>query len=319
MGGMHHLSDASIVAAVVNGGGMGYITARSFNTLEAFDKELRKCRELTQGKSFGVNLTITKRAEYNRDVPAWIDIALENGVKFFESAGSSPEEWISRIHQGGGILMHKCPSVRHAMTAERIGADVIALVGLEEGGHPGANKLSAFVNGAYALQKIKKPLVIGGGIGCGEQIAAALMLGADAVVMGTRFMIASEIWAHDALKQRIMESDEHSSVTVLGSINETWRVMLNDTSREVQRLEDEGARKHADFGDLILSSRTKEQVYIGGNVENGMVSLGPACGFADRIEPAAEIISRLIADAARASRHFSTRLVERAPSFLQSN
>lgn len=308
LGGMHHLSDAAIVAAAVNAGAMGFITARSSETPEAFRSELRKCRELTGGRPFGVNLTISKRPAYNHYVAEWLGIALEEGVRHFETAGSSPQEWIRPIHDAGGLIMHKCPSVRHALSAERLGVDVIGLVGMEEGGHPGANKLSAFVHGAFALRQLKVPLVLGGGIGSGEQLAAALALGADAVVMGTRFMVASEIWAHDALKQRIVEADEHSSTTVLGTMNETWRVLYNETARKVQELENGGARRHEEYGDLILSSRTRQRVYIEGQVEEGMVSLGPACGFADRIEPAGEIIRRLMRDAERAARGLAGRM-----------
>lgn len=314
LGGMHHLSDAAIVAAAVNAGAMGYITARSFETPEAFRKELRKCRELTGGRPFGVNLTISKRPAYNRYVAEWLDIALEEGVKHFETAGSSPRDWIEPIHAAGALLMHKCPSVRHALSAERLGVDVIGLVGMEEGGHPGANKLSAFVHGAYALRSLSIPLVLGGGIGSGEQLAAALALGADAVVMGSRFMVAEEIWAHPAIKQRIVESDEHSSTTVLGTMGETWRVLLNDTARKVQELENAGARTHEEFGDLILSSRTRQRVYIEGKVEEGMVSLGPACGFADRIEPAGDIVRRLMEDAERAARKMVARMREDSPA-----
>ena len=122
---------------------------------------------------------------------------------------------------------------------------------MEEGGHPGANPLSTFVNGAYALDKIHIPLVIGGGIGNGRQIAAALALGADGVVMGSRFMVASEIVAHEALKQRIVDADADCSTAILASLGDTWRVLANQAAREVQRLEAAGARQHSDFGDLI--------------------------------------------------------------------
>ena len=305
LGGMHHLGQSGLVAAVVNAGAMGFITPRSFDSLDEYRRDLRRCRALTDGRAFGVNLTISRRPGWNRDAPAWIDIALEEGVRHFESAGTSPEEFVESIHRGGAILIHKCPSVRHALTAERIGVDAVALVGMEEGGHPGANQLPTFVNGAAALQRVKIPLVLGGGIGCGGQIAAALAMGAQGVVMGSRFMVASEADVHDALKRRIVELDEHCSTTVLASLNNTWRVMVNETAREVQRLEAAGARSHEAFGDLILSSRTRERVYRGGQVEEGIVSLGPAGGFADAIEPAGVIVGRLMAEAADAAAAFA--------------
>jgi nitronate monooxygenase len=297
LGGMHWLGRADLVAAVARAGCMGFITPRSFDTLDDYRANLRRCRDLAGGQPFGVNLTISRRPGFNRDVDAWIAIALEEGVRHFESAGTAPDEVIGPVHAGGGVLIHKCPSVRHALTAQRLGVDAVALVGLEEGGHPGANQLSTFVNGAVALQRLEIPVVLGGGIGCGAQIAAALAMGAEGVVMGSRFMVASEAEVHQALKERIVALDEHGSVAILGSLKDTWRVMANETALEVQRLEQAGARRHQDFGDLILSSRTVERVYRQGRVEEGIVSLGPAGGFADAVEPAGRIVQRLIAEA----------------------
>ncbi|MBE0592633.1 MAG: nitronate monooxygenase [Gemmatimonadales bacterium] len=304
LGGMHHLGRSGLVAAVVRAGAMGFITPRSFDSLDEYREDLRRCHRLTHERPFGVNLTISRRPGFNADVPAWIDIALEEGVRHFESAGTSPEEIIGPIHAGGGILLHKCPSVRHALTAERLGVDAVGLVGLEEGGHPGSNQLSAFVNGAVALQRLRIPLVIGGGIGCGAQIVAALAMGAEGVVMGSRFMVATEVEVHEALKQRIVSLDEHCSISILGTLNDTWRVMANETAREVQRMEAAGARSHREFGDLILSSRTRERVYRGGDVEGGIVSLGPAGGFADAIESASTIVERLMEEAHEAASRF---------------
>lgn len=316
LGGMHHLGRSGVVAAVVNAGAMGFITPRSFHSLDAYRDDLRRCRDLTGGKPFGVNLTISRRVDYNRDAAAWIQIALEEGVRHFESAGTSPESLVAPVHAGGAVLIHKCPSVRHALTAERLGVDAVGLVGLEEGGHPGANQLSTFVNGAVALQRLRVPVVVGGGIGCGRQITAAMALGAEGVVMGSRFMVASEVEAHAALKQRIVDLDEHGSIAILGTLNDTWRVMANATAREVQRLEAAGARRHQDFGDLILSSRTVDKVYQQGLVDEGIVSLGPAGGFADAIEPAGDIVRRLMAEAAQALGTLQARLAPAASPAL---
>jgi NAD(P)H-dependent flavin oxidoreductase YrpB (nitropropane dioxygenase family) len=310
LGGMHHLGQSDIVAAVVRAGAMGFITARSFDGLDDFRADLRRCRALTDGQPFGVNLTLSRRPGANQQVSAWIEIALQEGVRHFESAGDSPEPFVDAIHRGGALLMHKCPSVRHALNAARLGVDAIALVGCEEGGHPGANPLSAFVNGAFALEEIRLPLVLGGGIGSGRQIAAALALGADGVVMGSRFLVAREVRAHEALKRRIVEIGPEGSTAILGSIGDTWRVLDNAAAREVRRLECEGARTHAAFGDLILSSRTRQRVYIEGDVEGGIVSFGPGGAFADRIEPAGQIVQRLVRDAAQAAGAFRRVLVQ---------
>jgi len=273
-------------------------------------QDLQRCRALTDGQAFGVNLTLSRRPGANAQVQSWIETALEEGVRHFESAGDSPEPYIEAIHRGGALLMHKCPSVRHAQNAQRLGVDAIALVGCEEGGHPGANPLSAFVNGAFALEQIRLPLVLGGGIGSGRQIAAALALGADGVVMGSRFLVAREVRAHQALKQRIVETGPEGSIAILGSIGDTWRVLHNDAARAVRQREAEGARSHAEFGDLILSSRTRQRVYVDGDVEGGIVSFGPAGAFADEIVPAGRIVERLMRDAVQAAGAFNRSVVE---------
>jgi NADH:quinone reductase (non-electrogenic) len=308
LGGMHHLGRSGIVAAVVNSGGMGFITPRSFDSLTEYRQDLRRCQALTQGRPFGVNLTISRRPDFNRDTLAWIDIALEEGVRHFESAGTSPDEIVDVIHAGAGVLIHKCPSVRHALSAENLGVDAVALVGLEEGGHPGANQLPTFVNGAVALSRLSVPVVLGGGIGCGQQIAAALAMGAEGVVMGSRFMVASEVQMHVAVKERIVALDEHGSITILSTLNDTWRVMANKTAREVQRLEAAGARRHEDFGDLILSVRTRDRVYRDGHVDDGIVSLSPAAVFAKAIEPAGVIVNRLMTETQQAVDSLNRRL-----------
>jgi NADH:quinone reductase (non-electrogenic) len=314
LGGMHHLGQSGLVAGVVNAGSMGFITPRSFDSHNEFRQDLRACQALTGGQPCGVNLTISRRPDFNRDVQDWINIAFEEGVRIFESAGSAPDDLIGPIHEGGGVLIHKCPSVRHALTAERLGVDVVAIVGCEEGGHPGMNELSTFVNATAALDALSLPIVFGGGIGTGRQIAAAIALGADGVVMGSRFMVSSEAAMHHAVKEHIVGLDPNCSMTILTTLKDTWRVMINGLALEVRRREEDGARSHQDFGDLILSSRTRERVYSAGDIDGGIVSIGPAGGFADRVEPAASIVDRLMADAAEATGRFASTWSSNAKS-----
>lgn len=297
MGGMMYLSDASSVSAVVNAGAMGFITARSFATVETFRDELRKCRDLTQGRPFGVNLTLSRRIGFGHEIAELLDAALDEGVRLFETAGVLPDEIIFPVHDAGGKLLHKCPRIRHALAAERLGVDAVVLVGMDEGGHPGRNELSSFTQAAYAIDRVRIPLVVGGGIGHGRQIAAALTMGADGVVIGSRLTVAKEITAHENYKRRIVEVDEDCSTTALSTLGDTWRVLINDTVREVQRLEAQGATRHEDFGDLIRGHVAKEHCYTTGDWQRGMVSISSAAGFADAIEPAAAIIERLIRDA----------------------
>ena len=300
-GGLMWLADAPYVAAVVNAGGMGFITSRSFTAPEAFRTELVRCRALTGGKPFGVNLSTSRHGAVA--LMEYLDIALAEGVRHFETAGRAPaDDLIAAIRAAGAVVIHKVPLLRHALTAERLGVDAVALVGMECGGHPGVNTdMPAMLGGAIAAERLRVPYAIGGGIGTGRQLLAALAVGADAVVIGTRFIAAAEVTAHSAYKQRIVAAGEDDSLVAFAS-NQTlggaWRVLANETAREVRRREAAGARDYADFAPLIAGTLSREAAYQGGDAEQGMLSMGPAACFVDRIEPIATIMDRLMAEAA---------------------
>ena len=300
-GGLMWLSDASYVAGIVNAGGMGFMTSRSFATLDAFQAEMEACAALTDGRPFGVNLSTSRHASV--PLEAYLRAALDHGVRFFETSGRAPaDELIAAIHAAGGVVIHKVPLVRHALTAERLGVDAVTIVGSECGGHPGINtEVPAMLGGAIAASSLRIPFAVGGGIGTGRQLLAALALGAEAVVMGTRFLAAQEVTAHDACKQRIVAADEASSVVAFAgnaALGGAWRVMDNDTVREVQRREAAGLRHYSEFSDLLAGSLTAERCYRQGDTEVGMVSMGPAACFVQRIEPMRDIVNDIMAEAA---------------------
>lgn len=304
LGGMMWLSDASLAAAMVRAGGMGFITARSSSTNEQFRRQLHTCRDLTGGLPFGVNLTLSRRMQHNDIMLERLHIAIEEGVRIFETAGLPPTSLMPIFHRASAVIIHKCAHVRHAVAAQKLGVDAVTLVGMEEGGHPGSNALPTFLNGAYALEQLHVPLVLGGGIGHGRQIAAALALGADAVLMGSIFTLAQEVPAHEAYKQRVVATDQHGTCAVLGSLGDTWRVINNHNARKVAALEEAGARSYTEFGDLINGTRTNRLVYQDGQIEEGMLSMGPAVGFARVVEPVADIVERLKREFMEANHRF---------------
>jgi NAD(P)H-dependent flavin oxidoreductase YrpB (nitropropane dioxygenase family) len=297
-GGMMWLSDARLVAGVVNAGAMGFITPRSYDTPGAFREALGLCRELTRGRPFGVNLTVSGRRQSNALLPEYLAIALAEGVRYFETAGASPDGLIDAIHAGGGLVIHKASQIRHAQAAERLGADALILVGMEAGGHPGMNELPASVMGAHALPRLSRPLALGGAIGTGRQLLSVLALGADAAVIGTRLLVAEEVWAHDSYKRRLIACDESCSTALLRSLKDTWRVMANATADDVRRREEGGARSYEEFGELIRGTYARDHCYRGGDWSKGMLSLSSAAGFADAIVPVAAIIQGIMAEAA---------------------
>ncbi|MCE1192688.1 MAG: nitronate monooxygenase [Acidovorax sp.] len=299
-GGLMWLSDAQYVAALVNAGCMGFVTPRSYAGEADFCDALERCAELTQGKPFGVNLTLSHRPEANAAVPRWMEAALAHGVRIFETAGHAPAELIRALHRSNAIVVHKASNLRHALSAERAGADAIALVGMEEGGHPGANELPTMLLGALALGRFSVPVVLGGGIGRGRQLAAVLAQGLDGVLIGSRFLVCEEISAHARYKEHLLTCDEHATVRLLQSLGSTWRVLHNETARQVQALEQAGARNHAAFGDLLAGTTTRDRCYAQGDWQHGMASLGPSIAFAQRIEPLQVIVNELVAEAVQA-------------------
>jgi NADH:quinone reductase (non-electrogenic) len=301
-GGLMWLSDARYVAGIVNAGGMAFITARSFDSLDAFRAELKRCAALTNGKPFGVNVTLSQQVQNNARVHQYLHIALEEGVRFFETVGASPQPLFDIIHAGGGTVIHKSSRIHHAQKAEALGADAVSLIGMEAGGHPGMNELPTSVMGAYGVDRLQVPIALGGGIGSGRQLLAALALGADAVVMGSRFLTCDEVWAHDDYKQHLLGCDEESSTTALRSLQETWRVLHNDTARTVKQLEAQGVHHFEDYGDLIKGSYTREHCYRRGDWQKGMVSMGPAIGFANQRESIEAVVDRLMQEAVQGLR-----------------
>lgn len=312
-GGLMWLSDARYVAAVVRAGAMAFMTARSFTPVERFVEELARCADLAQGRPFGVNLSLSNRPGANDDVRRQLEAAVRAGVRFFETVGPAPATLMRAIHDAGGVAIHKCARVEHALKAEDAGADAIALVGMEAAGHPGTNPLPASVLCSIALERLRCPLAMGGGIGTSRQVAAALALGCEAVVIGTRLLACDEVGIHRGYRERLIASGGEDSVVVLRSTGNPWRVLDNATAREVGRLEGQGASRYEDFGELALGTYGRDGAYVGGDPERGLLSMGPSIAFVDRAESVATVIERLTAGVATRLRRASQSAPQDAP------
>lgn len=299
-GGLMWLADARYVAAAVNAGGMGFITARTFPDPAAFRGELRKCRALTNGKPFGVNLYMTPRAEDNEMLAGHADILLEEGVRHIETAGLPPKDLLPRLKRAGCVVMHKVATVRHAESAQKLDIDAIALVGAECGGHPGLALVGSMVQIPLAAERLTKPFVVGGGIGHGSQIAAALAMGADGVLIGTRMLVADEIGTHPDYKTRMLGADETSTRLIMASFRNTYRVLDNAEARAVAELEAAGERDFARYKPHVGGHRQKE-AYETGDAERGVLSMGQSIVFARQAKPVAAIYDELLGQAAAAA------------------
>lgn len=304
-GGMLHLSDARYVAAVVNAGGMGFIGAWNFPDPADFLAEVRKCRELTGGKSFGVNISVSRRPGVNEMLMPHVEIVINEGVRFVETSGSSPAHILRSLHDAGVKVIHKVPSVRYAMTAQREGVDAITLVGAECGGHPGYMMIGTMVQAALAADRITVPLALAGGIGTGQQVLGALAMGADGVLLGSRMLVSEELRSHPRYKQRIAEGTAEDSCIVMATLDRHHRVLKNEAAMRVLEMEAAGIKDIGEYAELISGANVRK-AYETGDYSTGMLDYGQAVAFANEVKPVEAIYDELIDQVVEAKRRLWT-------------
>jgi NADH:quinone reductase (non-electrogenic) len=292
-GGMQWVGRAELVAAVANAGALGMITALTQPTPEALTKEIARTREMTD-KPFGVNVTILPAIkpppyeEYRQAI-------IEAGIKIVETAGNRPQEQIDALKPHGIKIIHKCTSVRHALSAERYGVDAISIDGMECAGHPGEDDVGGLILIPAAADKLKIPMIASGGFGDARGLVAALALGADGVNMGTRFMATKEAPIHQNVKDQIVANDERSTDLIFRTLRNTSRVAKNAISQQVLELERQGA-SFEDIKSLVAGARGKV-VYEEGDPDYGVWSAGQIQGLIHDIPSCEELISRIVGEA----------------------
>ncbi len=237
-GGMQWVGRAELVAAVANSGCLGFVTALTQPTPEDLSKEIARTREMTD-KPFGVNLTILPSInpppyeEYRQAI-------IESGVTVVETAGFNPRDHVPDFHAAGVKILHKATTVRHALSAQKVGVDAISIDGFECAGHPGEEDIGGLVLIPAAADALDIPVIASGGFGDGRGLAAALALGADGINMGTRFLCTVESPIDDAVKQRIVEQDENGTDLIFRTLGNTARVAANAISAQVREIEARG-------------------------------------------------------------------------------
>jgi nitronate monooxygenase len=293
-GGMQWVGKAQLVAAVANAGALGFITALTQPTPEELANEIRRTRDLTD-KPFGVNLTILPTinpppyAEYRRAI-------IEGGVKIVETAGYKPQEHIDDFKAHGVKVIHKCTAVRHALSAERMGADAISIDGFECAGHPGEDDIPGLILIPAAADKVSVPMLASGGFADGRGLVAALALGADGVNMGTRFCVTQEAQIPDSFKQRMVANDERQTDLIFRTLHNTARVMKNKVSEEVVAIERAGGAKFEDVQHLVAGKRGVAAMERG-DTDDGIWSAGMVQGLIHDVPTVKELVDRIVAEA----------------------
>ncbi len=293
-GGLMWIARAELSSAVANAGGIGFMTALTFPDADALRAEIRKCREMTD-KPFGVNLTFlpTLRAP---DYPAYIDVCIDEGVRFIETAGRNPEPYMAQIKSAGIKVVHKCTSVRHAIKAEKIGCDVVSIDGFEAAGHPGEDDVTSLILIPLTRDAIDIPIIASGGFADGRGLVGALGLGADGMNMGTRFVATKEAPLHDNVKQALVDHGERDTRLIMRTLRNTERVLHNKTVDKVLEIESKGDTQIEDIVPYVSGLVGKEMLEDG-DVEKGVLSAGQCMGFIRDIPTCGELLDRIMAEA----------------------
>lgn len=299
-GGLQFLADADYAAACARAGIVGFLTSNHLPDDAALRAEIRKARDLCGDLPFGVNIAMLPKSAEHERIERIVDVVAEEGVRFVETTGRSPEPYLPVLKAAGAKVLHKVPGLKYAEKAQSVGVDMVTIVGWECGGHPGPNAIGSIVNAALAHERLRIPYLIGGGIGHGSQILAALAMGASGVLMGTRFLASAEIPAHDGYKAALCAATENDTTISLWSVRNDARTLANETTRIVAELE--RADPDAGIGPLLphVSGAVARQTYADGNASRGMVYAGQALGFVSRPQTVAEIVEQLIAEFAAA-------------------
>lgn len=285
---------AEMAAAVSNAGGLGILTALTQPSPDALREEIDRCRKLTS-KPFGVNLTILPSAN-PPPYESYLNAIIESGITILETAGSSPKEYIGRAKAAGLTVIHKCTAIRHALSAERNGVDVVSIDGFECAGHPGEDDVGGLILIPLAAKKLTIPILASGGIGDGRGLAAALALGAEGVNMGTRFCATLEAPIHPSIKQMLVDKTERDTLLIFRTLHNTGRCLKNSISEEVVATEGrEGGCEFKDIHHLVAGARGRKALEDG-NPEGGLVWGGQVVGLIDDVPSCQELIQRIMSE-----------------------
>ncbi|HVR54152.1 MAG TPA: nitronate monooxygenase family protein [Pseudorhodoferax sp.] len=290
-GGMQWVGRAELAAAVSNAGALGMISARTQPDPQALLREITRARALTQAP-FGVNLSLPLIGAALEHTP-WVDAIVQGGVRVVETAGNKPHAVIAALKAHRVTVIHKCTSLRHALSAERIGADIVSIDGFEAAGHIGEDDVGSMVLVPLVRRQLRIPVIASGGIADGAGMAAALALGADGVNLGTRFMLTRESPVHDALKRAMLASDVCATLLIKRSLRRTGRFFRNAVSEQILARENRpGGTSHEELRGL-LSAAGAAQAYGDGLVDAGVVCASQVVGLVNDMPSCAELVARM--------------------------
>lgn len=294
-GGMLWLCVPELCAAISNAGGLGNITAGNYDTGEEFKQAILETKKLTD-KPFGVNITLMPSFRITEETyDDYFRICCEEKVAAIEVSGKPAIKYLGMVKEAGVKIFHKVGAVRHALNIQKLGYDGIFAAGIEEGGHPLSDDVTTMILTPRIAESVQIPVVTTGGIADGRGLAAALALGAEGVMMATRFINTKECKVHPRIQEELIMRQEQDTTLIGKSYNLQGRALKNDLTRQVLEAEAEGGGIEKVFP-LLTGQRVKE-AWKNGDVEGAAFMVGQSIGLIKDVVSCQELLDTMVADA----------------------
>ncbi|NVM44247.1 MAG: nitronate monooxygenase [Candidatus Lokiarchaeota archaeon] len=294
-GTMARISNPEFVAAASNAGACAVLASANYESPDELREAIKKTQSLTN-QPFAVNINLFPALMPQEKLVEYVDATLDEGVKIIETSGhKAPEQLVPKFKEGGAIWIHKCAGVRYAIKGASLGADMITVVGYENGGATGTLDIGTLVMTPSVVDSLDVPVIAGGGISDGRGIAAVLALGAEGVIIGTRMMATKECPIHDNLKQAFVQAAETDTSLVMRSIHNTHRMWRNKAAQQIIDLEAQKAPLETII--QAASGQKAEKMYKEGDIDAGMVSCGQGVGLIKDVPTVKELLDRMMKEA----------------------
>jgi len=314
-GGMLWLATPELAASISNAGAMGNLTTGNYNTGDEVRAAIDKTRELTD-KPFIVNITTMPSIRLPKELLAeYFDICCEKKVKAIEIAGAPADkflgpEYLPKAKEAGVVTVHKVGTVRHAEHAQKVGYDIVTAAGFEEGGFPHKDNISNMLLVPQVAEAVDLPVLASGGMADGKSLAAALALGADGVMMATRFLATKDSGVHQNIYDVLLEKNEGDTSLNLQSLLAPFGLQVRALKNEIINKIEEIEARGGDLGELypLISGQRAKDVWKNGEVDNAMLTVGQSIGRINDIPTAKELVERMMVEA-KAALKFATEKI----------
>ena len=299
-GGMMWLAKPELCAAISNAGGLGNLTSGNYDSGDDFRKAIDKTRQLTD-KPFCVNITLLPSVRITKEMhQEYFRVCCKEKVAAIEISGAPLDRYlgvdaVSQAKKADVKLIHKVGSVKHARHAEEAGYDAVIAAGFEEGGHPLSDDVTTMLLTPRISESVKIPVITAGGIADGRSLAAALVLGAEGVMMASRFIATKECTAHPKIKEELIRRQENDTTLICRTIDLQMRALKNELVGKVLEVE----KRHGGLEEIIplISGKRSEKAWENGDVDGAPLAVGQSIGLIKEIVSCRELLETMVQQA----------------------